>query len=271
MPNADALLALALAAARAGGDATLAHFGRPLAVGTKADGSPVTAADLASHWAVTAALAPSGVAVVSEEGDDPAAQPDAPFWCVDPLDGTKEFVRGPEAGGQFAVHVALVARGAPTLGVVRLPALGVTYWAAAGRAWRQRDGGLAERIRTRPAADGLAVLTSRDHGGPDLDAVLGRIAASGRPTTVQAAGSSLKVCRVAEGSADLYPRTGPTFEWDTAAPQALVEAAGGGVSTADGARLTYGKPGLRNPSFVCWGDPALDWQPWLAPPSTSTP
>ena len=265
------LLALALDAARAGGAATLDHYGRPLTVDAKADDSPLTQADLASHRVISARLAASGLPVLSEES---AAAEVAGrrrwdrFWCVDPLDGTKEFVKGsavpPVTSGEFTVNVALVERGAPTLGVVHVPAHGVTYWAAGGRAWKRTGDADAVEITARAAGDALTVVASRDHAGPEVAAILGAIEAAGRAVESASMGSSLKFCLVAEGAADFYPRTAPTFEWDTAAPQAILEAAGGGVSTADGARLTYNKADLRNPPVFAWGDPGLDWRPWLA-------
>ena len=272
----SALLDLALQAARAGGHAILGYYGRPITVDAKADDSPLTQADLASHRTVTAALAASGVPVLSEESPPAEVAGRAGwgrFWCVDPLDGTKEFVKGspapgsnaaPVTSGEFTVNVALVDGGAPVLGVVHVPVHDVTYWAADGRAWKQAGAADPVPIRTRPAPDdALTVVASRDHAGPEVAAVLSQIEAGGRAVASASMGSSLKFCLVAEGAADFYPRTVPTFEWDTAAAQAVVEAAGGGVSTRDGAPLRYNKADLRNPSVFCWGDPALDWRPWL--------
>ena len=269
------LLDLALDAARAGGDAILGYYGRPLTVDAKADDSPLTQADLASHRTISAVLAESGVPVLSEES--PPAEVAGRhawgrFWCVDPLDGTKEFVKGapvdgsaPVTSGEFTVNVALVEGGRPTLGVVHVPVHGVTYWATRGRAWKQVRDAAPAPITTRPAGDGaLTVVASRDHAGAEVAAILSQIEAEGRAVRSASMGSSLKFCLVAEGAADFYPRTVPTFEWDTAAAQAVVEAAGGGVSTRDGARLGYNKADLLNPSVFCWGDPALDWRRWLA-------
>ena len=265
-PDLDPLLDAALDAAHAGGAAILPFYGRPIPVHRKADDSPLTQADLASHRAISDRLASTQLPVLSEESDPSEVsgrQSWLRYWCVDPLDGTKEFVRGAPGGadppvttGEFAVHVALVDDGRPTVGVVHLPVLDVTYWAAGGRAWRQTGGGAPVAISTRPSGDTLAVLVSRDHAGPETEAVLTALAASGRAVTTSAHGSSLKVCRIAEGQADLYPRLGPTWEWDTAAPQAIVEASGGGLTDAAGAPLTYNRADLRNPSFVCWGDPS---------------
>ena len=264
------LLALALDAARAGGEAILAFYGQPLTVDAKADDSPLTQADLAAHRTITERLAGSGVPVLSEEGDPESVDRKgwSRFWCVDPLDGTKEFIKGSlddgRASGEFTVNIALVEDGVPTLGVVHVPVLGVTYYAADGQAWKQTKDAEPEPITTRPApSDALTVVASRDHAGPEVAAILDRVEGEGRAVTSASMGSSLKFCLVAEGAADFYPRTVPTFEWDTAAAQAVVEAAGGGVSTRTDDRLAYNKDDLRNPSVFAWGDPALDWRPWL--------
>lgn len=262
MPDSS-LLDVALDAALAGGEAILAHYGRDLPVDVKADDSPLTQADLASHRAIAARLAATGLPVLSEEDEPEAADRSAwtRFWCVDPLDGTKEFIK---QTGDFTVNVALVEDGRPTVGVVHVPVRGVTYAAANGQAWRMDADGARTPIRCRPVANGaLTVVASRDHAGPEVAAILERIAAEGIAPDAASMGSSLKFCLVAEGAADFYPRTVPTMEWDTAAAQAVVEAAGGGVFTADGARLGYNKADLRNPSVFTTGDPALDWRRFL--------
>jgi len=257
------LLDVALDAALAGGAAILAHYGRELPVDVKADDSPLTQADLASHRAIAERLAATGLPVLSEEGEPELADRRAwtRFWCVDPLDGTKEFIK---QTGDFTVNVALIEDGRPVLGVVHVPVRGVTYAAADGHAWRMDADDARTDIRCRPAAaDALTVVASRDHAGPEVAAILERIAAEGIAADAASMGSSLKFCLVAEGAADFYPRTVPTMEWDTAAAQAVVEAAGGGVFTADGARLAYNKADLRNPSVFTAGDPALDWRRFL--------
>ena len=264
-------LALALDAARAAGQAILAHYGQPIPVDRKADDSPLTQADLAAHRTIAERLAGTGIPLLSEEGD-PESQDRKGwdrFWCVDPLDGTKEFIKGAGdpagASGEFTVNIALVEGGVPVLGVVHVPVLDVTYYAADGAAFKQVKGGEPVAISTRPAPEGaLTVVASRDHAGPEVAAILERVEADGRTVEAASMGSSLKFCLVAEGAADFYPRTVPTFEWDTAAAQAVVEAAGGGVSTRADDRLAYNKDDLRNPSVFAWGDPALGWRPWLA-------
>jgi 3'(2'), 5'-bisphosphate nucleotidase len=222
----------------------------------KQDGSPLTAADRASHALLDEGLRAilPGVPVLSEEGRDiPFSEREAweRFWLVDPLDGTKEFLK---RNGQFTVNVALVERGSPVFGVVYAPALRRLYWGRPGEgAWRIEDDGSAVAIRARVAPPGgLTVVESLSHPSPELEKYLESVPVAER----RALGSSLKFCAVAEGSADLYPRLGPTMEWDTAASQAIVEAAGGTVLTLEGDRLRYNKEDLRNPSFVARG-PAL--------------
>ncbi|WP_412068016.1 3'(2'),5'-bisphosphate nucleotidase CysQ [Rubrivirga sp. IMCC43871] len=271
------LLALALDATRAGGDAILGYYGQPLTVDAKADDSPLTQADLAAHRTITAALrAGSDVPVLSEESPEAEVAERKSwrrFWCVDPLDGTKEFIKGspvagsdrpPVTSGEFTVNIALIEAGVPVLGVVHVPVHGVTYFAAEGHAWKQAGAADPVRIATRQAAEGsLTIVASRDHAGAEVAAIIDNAEESGRAVASASMGSSLKFCLVAEGAADFYPRTVPTFEWDTAAAQAVVEAAGGGISTRDGRRLAYNKDDLRNPSVFAWGDAGLAWREWL--------
>jgi 3'(2'), 5'-bisphosphate nucleotidase len=171
------------------------------------------------------------------------------FWLVDPLDGTKEFVA---RNGEFTVNIALVEGGAPVLGVVHAPARGLTYTAhGPGTALRETAGSAPAPIAARAAPrEGFVVVSSRSHNDrAKLEAMVG-----GRPVREwKILGSSLKFCLVAEGAADLYPRYGQTSEWDTAAGHAVLAAAGGSVTTADGAPFVYGKPGFLNPSFIARG------------------
>jgi 3'(2'), 5'-bisphosphate nucleotidase len=174
------------------------------------------------------------------------------LWLVDPLDGTKEFARGrPE----FTVNIALVARGAPVAGVVHAPALGETYVSQGTRgSFRISARGGRQPIRSRSLGSDqtMRIVTSRSH----LDEATRRFLDSLGPHHVSEYGSALKFCRVADGSADLYPRLGPTMEWDTAAGEAVLEAAGGRVRSLAGGRLRYNKPDLTNPPFVAAGDPS---------------
>ena len=220
---------------------------------TKADSSPVTDADHAAETIILRglrALTP-GTPVVAEEemasGHSPRLD-GGPFWLVDPLDGTKEFIK---RNGEFTVNIALVEQGRPTVGVVLAPATATLWRGAAGLGAQKREGdGGFHPIRTRRApAEGLTACASRSHSVySDLDiwfrnndlTVVDRVQA----------GSSLKFCLIAEGKADIYPRFGPTSEWDTAAGQAVLEAAGGEVVKTDGQPLTYGHPPFRNPHFI---------------------
>ena len=248
----DALLELAASLATRAGAAILAVRARGFAVERKEDRSPVTEADRAAEAIIVAGLraAAPEIPVIAEEemSAGHVATPGPCFWLVDPLDGTREFAAGREG---FVVNIGLVRDGRPALGVVGVPSTGTLYGAIAGRgAWRQDATGRQPIAARPPPAEGLTVLASRSHGDtPRLEAFL-----AGRPVArVEKYGSALKICRLAEGAADLYPRFGRTMEWDTAAPQAILEAAGGSIRTLDGAVLGYGKPGWDNPDFVCAG------------------
>lgn len=246
-----ALLAALRPVAEEAGQATLAYYGAAEAR-TKADGSPVTLADEAAEAVILPrlrALTPD-IPVISEEeaakGLSPAKVGDR-FWLVDPLDGTKEFISG---NGEFTVNIALIDKGVPVLGIVVAPALGETYCGAAGEAvFASKAGEAPIHVRTPPET-GLVVVGSRSHG--DADA-MERFLNGRKVAEFRAAGSSLKLCLVARGEADLYPRLGTTMEWDIAAGHAVLRAAGGTVRTLDGAELGYGKPDYRNPHFVAAG------------------
>lgn len=231
----------------------------------KGDESPLTLADMAAHVSIVEALAklPVGYPVLSEEAADiPFATRRGwtHYWLVDPLDGTKEFIK---RNGDFTVNIALVVNGYPVLGVVHAPALDLSYFAADGAgAACIRAGGKRAAMRTRKAPMVPALVVSRSH----KDAALETFLASAPPHEAVSRGSSLKFCQVAEGSADLYPRTGPTSEWDTAAGQCVAEQAGAQVLQLPGfARLRYNqKDSLLNPLFAVIGDPAHDWKPLLS-------
>ena len=246
--------ALCQIALRAGHE-ILAVYASEFSVLDKADASPVTEADTRAERVILDGLAGCApeVAVVAEESVAAGEVPDidgGPFFLVDPLDGTKEFI---SRNGEFTVNIALVEDGTPTAGVVHLPALDETFWTAGdGVAWRTRGSTAAERIACRrPGSGGLVVVASRSHRDAATDTYLERFDVA----ELVSAGSSLKLCRVAEGAADLYPRLGRTMEWDIAAGHAIVNAAGGSVETLDGGRLVYGKPGFDNPHFVARGLP----------------
>lgn len=220
---------------------------------TKADKSPVTDADHAAEAIILAGLrglTPNTPVVAEEEmaaGRVPKLD-GGPFWLVDPLDGTKEFIK---RNGEFTVNIALIENGRPILGIVLAPASDTIWRGAAELGADKSDKGSAfDRIATRvPPAEGLTACASRSHAiYSDLDIWFRNndlIVAERKQ-----AGSSLKFCLIAEGQADIYPRFGPTNEWDTAAGQAVLEAAGGEVVTTDGRPLPYGKPGFANPHFI---------------------
>jgi 3'(2'), 5'-bisphosphate nucleotidase len=262
MHDPAALLPHLVAIAARAGQAIVEIRERPHQVVAKGDGSPLTEADLAAEAIIAAGLkqVAAGIPVVSEEDAARVAPPqDATFILVDPLDGTKEFL-GPS--GEFTVNIALVAAGRPVCGVVYAPALGriwrgiVGHGAEAAELATGADPAAAAwrpiRARPRPAAD-LVAVASRSHIDPQTEAFLAGLPIGDR----RSIGSSLKFCLVAEGTADVYPRLAPTMEWDTAAGQAVLEAAGGRVTTPEGAPFLYNKAeaGFRNGPFVAWGAP----------------
>jgi 3'(2'), 5'-bisphosphate nucleotidase len=242
-----------VAVSREAGAAILNVYSRDFAATHKSDRSPVTEADTAAEALIVEALAhlAPGVPVVAEEHcashGVPATAADR-FFLVDPLDGTKEFIA---KNGEFTVNIALIENGRPVLGVVYLPVYDACYTGTAGIAERRVGDHGPERIIARPTPpDGLVMAISRSHA--DGEVARARERGLNVSDTI-VAGSSLKFCRLAEGVADLYPRFGTTMEWDTAAGQAVLEAAGGAVETVDGAPLRYGKAGFKNPHFIAFG------------------
>jgi len=250
------LLQAVEAVARAAGRVIMEVYASDFAVLGKPDASPVTEADLRAEAIITPALKAllPGVPVVAEEAhargecDQAAGQGGATFWLVDPLDGTREFVA---RNGEFTVNIALVRGGEPVLGVVYAPALGRLYAGERGQgAWLHEASGRREIRSRRVPAAGLHVATSRVHGDrAAVDALL-----HGQPIAQHlVAGSSLKFGLLASGLADVYPRYGRTMEWDTAAGQAVLVAAGGVVRDTAGQPLRYGKPAFENPHFIARG------------------
>jgi 3'(2'), 5'-bisphosphate nucleotidase len=238
--------------ARSAGHAIMAVYATDHAVTSKTDKSPVTEADVRAEAIILAALRAltPDVPIVAEEsvaaGEAPSVGAD--FWLVDPLDGTKEFIG---RNGEFTVNIAMVHDGVPVLGVVFAPALGRLFAGAQGSGAFTEDAAGRRPIHCRAAPpEGLTVVASRSHGdAAALDAFLsGRTVAS-----LVSAGSSLKLCLIAAGEADLYPRLGRTMEWDIAAGHAVLLAAGGHVTDIAGRPLVYGKPGFENPHFVAQG------------------
>jgi 3'(2'), 5'-bisphosphate nucleotidase len=226
-----------------------------LDVQRKPDFSVLTGADLRANEMIVAALGRlmPHVPIVSEEGaHDVGGGPARRFWLVDPLDGTREFIAG---NGEYTVNIALVEDGVPTLGIVHAPARGVTYAAIRNGGAVRTDADGTQTIRAG-SGDEVVVVTSRSHRGPPLMAFLNALP----PHRTLAMGSALKMCLVADGSAQLYPRLGPTCWWDTAAGQIIANEAGATVTTLDGRELRYGGRSLLNPSFVCSSLPRERWR-----------
>lgn len=252
MDDAD-LVDVAIAIVQRAGAIVIELRQRGLLVAEKADKSILTSADQESERLIVAHLrqATPDIPIISEE-ENSGKSSKAPFrfWLVDPLDGTREFAAGLH---EFTIHIALIVDGQSRLGVVAAPGTGELYTARLGvGAWKATNGDMRPiHVRQRPRAGSIALVSRHDAEDPALAPML-------RPEQadrVVKMGSGLKFCRIAEGSADVYPRPGHTMEWDTAAPQVVLEAAGGSVQTADGHSLRYGKPGWINPSFVCRGAP----------------
>lgn len=244
----------------AAGHAILEVYDTDFDVEHKDDESPLTKADLASHREIIAgleALTPD-VPVISEEGGLPPFSERAAwetYWLIDPLDGTKEFVN---RNGEFTVNIALIRDGRPVFGVVYVPVMQTTYIGCDGHGAERRDpDGVAEPISIAIESENpVRVVGSRSHRGESLNKFLEHLG----NVELHPVGSSLKFCYVAEGSADIYPRLGPTSEWDTAAAQAVVEQAGGAVLKLDGTPLDYNtKEDILNPYFLVVGPQDHDW------------
>ena len=248
----------AVAAAR-----ILRVYHSPFEVERKPDASPLTEADLASHRTIVAglrALSPE-LPVLSEESaevDVATRSAWSRYWLVDPLDGTKDFVN---RNDEFTVNIALIDRHAPVLGVVAVPVTGVAYAAARGLGARRYDADGVTVLGVRsPAARPWRIAASRSHADGRTEAFIRNLG----PTERISIGSSLKFCLVAEGRIDIYPRFGPTCEWDTAAAQCVLEQAGGRVTDVGLEPLRYNTgESLLNPYFLAFGDPDVDWRGFL--------
>jgi len=245
--------------ARDAGRRILDVYERGFSVEQKEDRSPLTAADRAAHEIICARLETltPGIPVLSEESAKVDYEKRAGwqrFWLVDPLDGTREFIN---RNGEFTVNIALIENHRPVLGVVYVPVTGLTYFAAAGQgAFKQKGECAVQPIKARRFAGGKPiVVASRSHAGPETEVFLKNLGAH----DVVSMGSALKLCLVAEGTADVYPRLGPTMEWDTAAAQCVVEAAGGRVTDLNRQPLVYNKPSLLNPWFLASAAGDYDW------------
>ena len=251
-----------VALAEKAGRAILKVYSTDFSVQDKDDDSPLTQADLASHRCIAAGLAEltPDIPVISEEDGLPDFATRSAwkkYWLIDPLDGTKEFIN---RNGEFTVNIALISDGKPIFGVVHVPVQDKTYVGCDGYGAERRDANGTEKIRVAEACGTeVRVVGSRSHRGKSLDAYLEKLG----PCQMIPMGSSLKFCVVAEGGADVYPRLGPTSEWDTAAAQAVVEQAGGKVVTLDGKPMKYNeKEDILNPYFLVIGPSDKDW---LAP------
>ena len=256
----QALLPDLIAVSQRAGDAILEVYGQNFSVTHKADDSPLTQADLASHVIIRDTLAKltPDVPLLSEESADIDFQTRSgwrQYWLVDPLDGTKEFVN---RNGEFTVNIALIRNHQPVCGIVHVPVSGVTYTGIANDGARRYAAGqepVAIKVR-QPCPSPIVVVGSRSHANPRLEQHL----ASLGDYELVSMGSSLKFCLLAEGNADFYPRLGPTSEWDTAAAHAVVTAAGGRIIKLNGEPLEYNrKESLLNPEFLVIADPDRDW------------
>ncbi len=252
--------------AQRAGEAILEVYERDIEVETKDDESPLTQADLASHRVLVAGLEEMtpDIPIMSEEGEQydwSVRSSWDRYWLIDPLDGTKEFIN---RNGEFTVNVALIDGHKSVLGVVGVPVQGVVYTgdAATGKAQRHSADGVQD-INGRPldASVPLTVVASRSHGGERLETYLEALAGQFNGAERTPVGSSLKLCILAEGRADIYPRLGPTSEWDIAAAHAVLSAAGGDLWAADGSELDYNaKESVLNPEFIAVSDGSYPWR-----------
>ena len=249
--------------AEAAGEEILGVYNSPdFNVETKGDGSPLTLADRRAHQRIVAGLGEltPDIPVLSEESGKEVFSQRLQwhrFWMVDPLDGTKEFIR---RNGEFTVNIALIDNRRPVAGVVHTPVQGVTHFAAPETAAFRRENGsdTAIGVRALDPADAVMVA-SRSHAGAAVQQYRQNLESQVAGVSLASMGSSLKICLVAEGKADIYPRLGPTSEWDTAAAHCVLESAGGSVVRLDGTPLIYNKENILNPWFLACGDPKFDW------------
>ena len=229
-------------------------------VETKKDDSPLTKADLASHNELVSYLETTGIPIISEEGEIPdyaERKNYKQYWLIDPLDGTKEFIK---KNDEFTVNVALIENGEPILGVVYAPVLGHLYYGEKGKGAFKRTykpNNLQTykliNLQTQKPKNNLIVVASRSHNNKETEDYIKQISKNYKTTEIISKGSSLKLVEVAEGKAHIYPRFGPTMEWDTAAAHAVVIAAGGSVVQTNGEALVYNKEDLLNPFFIVTG------------------
>ena len=261
----DALQQVVAIAVDAGAEILDVYAGE-FEVAVKDDGSPLTLADRRAHDLIDQRLRrlDPGIPVLSEESGATAFAQRRRwkrFWLVDPLDGTREFVKRSD---EFTVNIALVEGNRPVMGVVYAPVTGVSFYAAAAGvgagAFKRGADGKPAPIRVRPFNREKAIMvTSRSHATAAVETYRARLAREVEQVEVTGMGSSLKICLVAEGLADIYPRLAPTSEWDTAAAQCVLESAGGRLTTLAGQPLIYNKANILNPRFLASGDTGFDW------------
>lgn len=267
MTETDINMVQLLAIAKAAGDAVMDVYHKSFTPEMKDDGSPITEADRASYRIISRSLmgAYPDIPILSEEGEDIPYKVRSGwkrFWLIDPLDGTKEFIG---RNDQFTVNIALIENSEPALGVIYIPAEETFYYACSGQGSYKIKGSsslgveaaiglimrLSERLPTKAGIRPFTIVTSRSHMSKETEEYIGRLRSEHRQIDSIIAGSSLKLCMVAEGRADAYPRFAPTMEWDIAAGQIIVEEAGGEVvSVHDGQRLRFNKESLVNPWFI---------------------
>ena len=250
--------------ARRAGEAIMKVYDTDFAVQEKSDSSPLTEADMAAHRLIVGELEARTpeIPVLSEESASIPFETRRRwhrYWLIDPLDGTREFVK---RNGEFTVNIALIEDHQPVLGVIHVPVTGLTYFGRRGEgAFKQEPGAAPRVIHVQPRhRTPVLVAGSRSHAGDSLKRFLANLGEH----QIISMGSSLKSCLVAEGKADIYPRLGPTSEWDTGAAQAIVEAAGGRITTTDMQPLRYNtRESLLNPHFFVFGDTSVDWSRYL--------
>jgi 3'(2'), 5'-bisphosphate nucleotidase len=256
----DALIDLT----RRAGDAILEIYQTDFSVETKGDESPLTQADLASHRTIVEGLSrlTPQIPIFSEESEPPdfaTRQSWQRYWLVDPLDGTKEFIN---KNGEFTVNIALIENHQPVFGVVGVPVRGIVYTGDAEKgAFKYTAAGRETLSGRKMGNNGVTIVASRSHGGERLESYLEALEAEFGTVERTPVGSSLKLCILAEGEADLYPRLGPTSEWDIAAADAVLRAAGGAVWAVDGSALDYNsKESILNPEFFAVADGSFAWR-----------
>jgi 3'(2'), 5'-bisphosphate nucleotidase len=257
------------------GEKILEIYENEFDVDFKGDGSPLTMADRSAHQLIQRELQvlDPTIPVMSEESGKEAFAERlnwSKYWMVDPLDGTKEFVK---RNGEFTVNIALIDEGVSVLGVVHTPVKDYSHFAATGvGAFKKTGLQSPDIIRTRLCpVNETVMVSSRSHSGVDVERFRLNLEKTQGEVEIASMGSSLKICLIAEGSADIYPRLGPTSEWDTAAAQCVLEVAGGQITDLNGQRLAYSKQDILNPWFLASGDSTIDWTRYLEDSTASKP